>query len=227
MSIHVFIRAVSAALLLGVLVSVGIAAETPKATDPRTQAMEHKFEKAKQYYGECQATEAAEFDKIRPHLKAFTDMEVMAEYMSDPAKFSLLMQTVYDPRTVHVMMKCSTEPVMWDTWMRGITDFDKMMRTATRFMNPAIYMNWMMAPMNPNFWGPMMGMMDPNLWGRWSTAMMNPTFYQPFFAPMDPNWYTPRMTWMMDPRSMQPMFNMFNMPGMMAPAQTAQAPAQK
>lgn len=221
MKIQRITKSVFATLLLAAVAGAGISAEPPPGTDARTQAMEHKFEKAKQYYGECQGVDQGDFEKIRPHLKAFTDMEVMAEYMSDPAKFAQLAQTIYDPRTIHVMMKCSTEPVMWDTWMSGMTDFDKMMRTAMRFMNPAMYMNWMMAPMNPNVWGPMMGMMDPNMMARWTTAMANPAFYQPFFAPMDPNWYTPRMQWMMDPRSMQPMFNMFNMPNMIHGQPTA------
>ncbi|MDH3280499.1 MAG: hypothetical protein OEQ18_05150, partial [Gammaproteobacteria bacterium] len=88
----------------------------------RQQAMEHKFELAQKYYGECQGVSEADFETIRPHLKAFTDAEVMADVMADPTKFGQLMQIVMDPRVMHVMMKCSTEPVMWDTWMRGLTD---------------------------------------------------------------------------------------------------------
>lgn len=206
-------------LALFMAAGLAVSADQPAAsTDP---AGEHKFEKAKRYYGECQGVDQDDFEKVRGHLKAFTDMEVMADYMADPAKFAQLMQTVYDPRTVHVMMKCATEPVMWDTWLKGLTDFDKMFRVGMRFMNPAIYMNWMMAPMNPQFWTPMMGMMDPNLWARWSTAMMNPTFYQPFFAFADPNWYTPRINWMMNPQSFQPVYGMFNIP---APAGAPAAP---
>lgn len=174
------------------------------------QDREHKFELAEKYYAECQNVQDGQFEQIRPYLKAFTDAEVMADTMADPLKFARLMQIVSDPRTMHVMMKCSTEPVMWDTWMHGLTDFDKLARAGARFMNPAMYMNWMMAPMNPQFYAPMMQMMDPNYYGLWMNAMMNPAFYQPMFAFMDPNWYTPRLQWMADPRSMQPLYNMFN-----------------
>lgn len=174
--------------------------------------MEHKFEKAEKYYEECKGVSEGDFEKIRPYLKAFTDVEVMADMMADPAKFAQLMVVVADPRTMHVMMKCSTEPVMWNTWMRGLTDFQKLSQAAARFMNPAMYMNWMMAPMNPAMYQAMFAMMDPNLYARWMTATANPTFYQPMFAMADPNWYTPRMQWMMDPRSFQPMMNMFTVP---------------
>ena len=182
---------------------------------------EHKFELAKQYYGECTATDSSEFDKIRPELKAFTDMEIMAQYMSDPTKFAKLMSIVNDPRTIHVMSKCATEPVMWDTWMKGMTDFNKMSRAMSYFMNPAMYMNWMMAPMNPAMYQPMMQMMDPNYYVRWTNAMMNPAFYQPIMSLADPNWYTPRINWMMNPQSMQPMFDMMNMGNVFAPVPAA------
>ena len=212
------------AIFVATASSVSIANEETQATDPS----EHKFELAKQYYGECAATDASEFEKIRPELKAFTDMEIMAQYMADPAKFARLMSVVNDPRTIHVMSKCATEPVMWDTWMKGMTDFNKWGRAMSYFMNPAMYMNWMMAPMNPAMYQPMMQMMDPNYYVRWTNAMMNPAFYQPIFSMADPNWYTPRINWMMNPQSMQPMFDMMNMGNVFTPVQAAgNAPAQQ
>ena len=219
MNLRKALVSIISSLALVMVAGAAISADQAKAVDPA----EHKFEKAKAYYGQCQGVAEGDFEKIKDHLKAFTDTEVMAEYMEDPVKFAQLVQIMYDPRTMHVMMSCATEPVMWDTWMKGLTDFDKMFRVGMRFMNPAIYMNWMMAPMNPQVWGPMMSAMDPNVWGRWSTAMMNPNFYQPMFAFADPNWYTPRINWMMNPQSFQPLYGMFNMP---VPAQTAAQPQQ-
>ena len=46
-----------------------------------------------------------------------------------------LMTVVKNPCTIHVMTKCATEPVMWDTWMSGMTDFNKMSRAMGHFMN--------------------------------------------------------------------------------------------
>jgi len=202
-------------------ITVAVASSVSIANEQVASPAEHKFELAKQYYGQCAATDSAQFDKIMPQLKAFTDMEIMAETMADPTKFAQLMTVVNDPRTIHVMTKCATEPVMWDTWMSGMTDFNKMSRAMGHFMNPNMYMQWMMAPMNPAMYQPMMQMADPAYYTRWMNAMMNPAFYQPVTQLADPNWYTPRINWMMNPQSMQPMFNMMNMGSTFAPQPAA------
>jgi hypothetical protein len=209
---------ISAALLAA---TVAIASSVSFANEEKANPSEHKFELAKQYYGQCTDTDSSQFDAIMPQLKAFTDMEIMAATMADPAKFAQLMTVVNDPRTIHVMTKCATEPVMWDTWMSGMTDINKMSRAMGHFMNPNMYMQWMMAPMNPAMYQPMMQMADPNYYTRWMNAMANPAFYQPITSMADPNWYTPRINWMMNPQSMQPMFNMMNMGGYFAPVPAA------
>lgn len=209
---------VSAALLA---VTVAAASSVSVVNEGKANQSEHKFELAKQYYGQCTDTDSSQFDGIKPQLKAFTDMEIMAETMADPAKFAQLMTVVNDPRTIHVMTKCATEPVMWDTWMSGMTDFNKMSRAMGHFMNPNMYMQWMMAPMNPAMYQPMMQMADPGYYTRWMNALMNPAFYQPITSLADANWYTPRINWMMNPQSMQPMFNMMNLGGYFAPAPAA------
>jgi len=211
------LSAVIAATILGLVIGgpASFASEQP------AHQSQHKFELAKQYYGQCAATDSAEFELIRPQLKAFTDMEIMAETMADPAKFAKLMTVVNDPRSIHVMTKCATEPVMWETWMSGMTDFNKMSRTMGHFMNPNMYMSWMMAPMNPAMYQPMMQMANPAYYTRWMNAMANPAFYQPVTSLADPAWYTPRINWMMNPQSMQPMFNMMNMGNYFAPVSAA------
>jgi hypothetical protein len=208
--------------ILALALAAGISFSS-RASEQRDDPAGHKFELAKQYYGDCTHADSQQFDAIRPQLKAFTDMEIMAEHMADPAKFAQLMNVVNDPRTIHVMTKCATEPVMWDTWMHGMTDFNKMSRAMAHFMNPNMYMAWMMAPMNPAMYQPMMKMADPNHYSRWMTAMGNPVFYQPMMSLMDPNWYTPRIDWMTNPHSMQPMFSMMNMGTYFVPPQAAGA----
>lgn len=215
----------AAAAVCLLLATLFIGATASRAADTGMTGSEHKFELARQYYGECSATESSEFDAIRPQLKAFTDMEIMARTMADPGRFAQLMAVVNDPRTIHVMTRCATEPVMWDTWMQGITDFNKMSRAMAYFMNPGIYMNWMMAPMNPAMYQPMMQMTTPQYYARWSNAMVNPAFYQPITSLADPHWYTPRINWMMNPQSMQPMFEMMNMGAFITPATAVEAPA--
>ena len=219
------IAVISAGLMaLSVIGSQTFANEQVEESAP-APASGHKFELAKQYYGQCTNTEDAQFDAIRPYLAAFTDMEIMAQTMADPTRFAQLMAIVNDPRTMHVMAKCATEPVMWDTWMTGMTDFNKMSRAMGYFMNPNMYMNWMMAPMNPAMYQPVMQMASPEYYTRWMNAMMNPAFYQPMTSMADPNWYTPRINWMMDPQSMQPMFDMMNMASYVAAPGASDTPA--
>ena len=220
------IRGLSAAISVSLLaVAIAAGSSISLASEEKADVSEHKFELAKQYYGQCTDTDSSEFEAIRPQLKAFTDMEVMAETMADPARFSKLMAVVNDPRTIHVMTKCATEPVMWDTWIKGMTDFNKISRAMGHFMNPNMYFNWMMAPMNPAMYQPMMQMANPVYYTRWMNAMMNPAFYQPITSLTDPNWYTPRINWMTDPQSMQPMLNMMNMGGYFTSLPTADSAA--
>ena len=80
----------------------------------------------------------------------------MAKTMSNPEKFMELMAVVNDPHTIHTMTKCATEPVMWDTWLSGMTDFNKMTRAMTMMMNLQVIMSWMAVPMNPKMYAPMM-----------------------------------------------------------------------
>jgi hypothetical protein len=199
---------------LGLLLLAGGPVVAQQATNEteRTQRMEHKFELAQEYFGECKHTEAAEFDDIRPYLKGFTDMEVLTQIMADPVKATRLMRIVSDPRTIHVMMKCSSEPVMWDTWMRGMTDINKMFRASLVFMNPMTYVNWMMAPFRPEVYSSMFGMVSPDNLNRWGDALVNPAFYQPMYEPLTSlNWYTPRLNWIIDPASYEPLLNVLTL----------------
>ena len=215
------------AAILASLLALAVVGSVSFASDEKSDPSAHKFELAKQYYGQCTDTDSSEFEAIRPQLGAFTDMEVMAETMADPARFAKLMAVVNDPRTIHVMTKCATEPVMWDTWMKGMTDFNKMSRAMGHFMNPNMYFNWMMAPMNPAMYQPMMQMTNPAYYTRWMNAMVNPAFYQPITSLADPGWYTPRINWMMNPQSVQPMFSMMNMGSYFAPVPAAGNAAAK
>ena len=114
-----FKKVAAAATVVAVSATAGFAGEAKKDA-------EHKFEKAAGYYTECTGATSAEFQKIKPKIKAFTDAELMAETLNDPERLAELSAIVNDPHTIHVMASCATEPVMWDTWMRNGTDFNKM-----------------------------------------------------------------------------------------------------
>ncbi len=182
-----FSRTVATVALAAMMAAPALAAD---------DAGEHKFEKAKSYYTECQAASAEEFAAIKPQLKAFTDAEVMAETMNDPEKFFKLMAVLNDPRTLHVMANCSTEPVMWSTWLNGMTNYEKMTVASIKAMNPVGMFKWMMAPLNGNVWKSMAEHLDYNRYVRWAKATVNPKFYRPMTDMLtDYKWYEPRLAW--------------------------------
>ncbi len=203
-------KVAGSAVALAMLAAPALAADDAA----KDNAGEHKFRKAMGYYTECKAASAAEFEQIKPHLKAFTDSEVMAETVNDPEKFFKLMEVVNDPRTVHVMMNCSTEPVMWDTWMRGLTDFEKLTRASIKAMNPVGMFKWMMAPMNPKVWKSAVAHFDYNRYVRWGEAFLNPKFYRPITDMLtDYKWYEPRLAWFFKAETYtRPLANMTKIP---------------
>ncbi|WP_156098399.1 hypothetical protein [Thermopetrobacter sp. TC1] len=216
-----FSRLLGALMLTGLLTVTGAA--TAKEPDA-AQSGEHKFEKAVGYYTECKQASRAEFEKIKPYLKAFTDSEIMAETVNDPERFFKLMEIVNDPRTFHVMANCALEPVMWNTWLRGMMDWPKLMRASVKMMKPEGMAKWMMAPMNPRIWGLMMAHMDPNRYVRWGAAFTNANFYKPLTSFFDPSWYEPRLSWFVDPNTYAPFYQALQVPGLSAaPEKSAQA----
>ncbi|GEM_PF-658913 len=198
--------------IAGAMTAVAMLAAPALAVEK--DAGEHKFEKAVAYYTECQNASAAEFNSIKPYLKAFTDAEVMAETMNDPARFFKLMEVVNDPRTVHVMANCATEPVMWNTWLNGMTNYEKMAAAGIKAMNPAGMVKWMMAPLNMDLWKSAASHLDVNRYVRWGKAFLNPKFYRPATDMLtDYKWYAPRLAWFVQAETYtRPLANLVTMP---------------
>ena len=137
-------------------------------------------------------------------VKAYTDPEVFAKTMADPAKFMELMALMSNPQTAQNMMECGMDSTQWNEIMVGMSDPTKMMNAMTQFMNPQMYMNWMAASMNPAFYQSSMNTyMNPALYMQWMTASMNPAFYQPAMNKMtDPQQ-------IMNPNNFTQMFGSF------------------
>ena len=153
---------------------------------------------------------------------AFTDPEVMATTMADPAKFMELVALMNNPQTAQSMMQCSMDSEQWTAWMANMSNPTKMMNAMTPFMNPQMYMNWMTASMNPQTYQPMYAYMNPAFYMQWMTATMNPAFYQPMYKMMDPKWQQDSTAWMMDPTNIQKIFEGFYQPPVVAEATAAE-----
>ncbi len=98
-------------------------------------------------------------------LEKYTDPEVFAAAMANPAEFINMMMIMTNPANAQNMMECSMKPEQWTVWMTRMSDPTKMMAIMTQFMNPQMYMNWMTTAMNPGSFTPMFGMMNqmPNM----------------------------------------------------------------
>jgi len=165
---------------------------------------EHKFELAADYYGECNGVTNADFDKIRENVRAFTDMEVMAETLNDPKKFFALMATINDPRTIHVMASCASEPVMWDTWMKGMFSPQKWADASVKLMNPEGMYAWMMSPLDFDVWSSVLAHGDPMRYVDWTVAFVTPEFYGPVTNMLTVDWWGKRANWMTSLDSYKP-----------------------
>ena len=172
---------------------------------------DNKFEKAAEYYGDCSGVENADFEAIEEQVRAFTDMVVMAETLNDPVKLFTLMDAINDPHTMHVMAKCSMEPVMWDTWMEGMFNPGKWMEASLAIMNPEGMVAWTMAPLNGDIYKLAANHLNPDKYVKWGTALINPTFYEPLTDMLAVEWYEPRLAWFVEAESYAPMLQMFDL----------------
>jgi len=170
----------------------------------------HRFTKAEEYFKKLNPDASEEeWLTLRGHLRAFTDPERLAQVMADPAKFAEFLAALSDPDAVHLMMRCAQEPVMWNTWLRVVTNPEKMMKAGFVFMNPFMYFNWMMAPVNPQVYARLTPLTDEQLWADWTNKGANPAFYEPLYSWLNPQWSAERMTWVMDPNTYGNMFAWF------------------
>ena len=201
------LKAFAAAGALALTVSSAAFAQDEAVT--QETETEYKFEKAAAYYGQCANTDNADFERIRSDVAAFTDMEIMAETLNSPVKFFRLMNVMNDPRTIHVMANCATEPVMWDTWMENGFDMEKWTAASAKLMNPEGMFKWMMAPLDGEVWTEIAAHAEYDKYERWVVAFINPDFYSPLTSMFDLEWYEPRLAWFADADSYDPMLEMF------------------
>ncbi len=152
----------------------------------------------------------AHTDKCK--IKAYTDPNIMAATMADPAKFMEFMALMSNPQTSINMMNCGMESSQWNEIIANMTNPTNMMNAMYQFMNPQMYAKWMTASMNPAFYqNAMNGYMNPQLYTNWMTASMSPAFYQAPMKMADPKWQQETIAWMMNAENFQKMFeSMYN-----------------
>ena len=170
----------------------------------------HRFTKAEEYFKKLNPDASEEeWLRMRGHLRAFTDPVRLAQVMGDPVQAADFMAALSDPDAVHLMLRCAQEPIMWDTWLRVMTNPEKMMNAGLVFINPLVYFNWMMAPLNPQVYAKLAPLVESELWSDWAAKSANPTFYEPLYSWIDPQWSVDRIFWAMNPNTYGNMFAWF------------------
>lgn len=168
----------------------------------------HDFSKAKQYYMELNPNATQEeWLKMEATLRPFTDPEIMAEIMADPARLSAWMTALMDPDAIHLMMRCSQEPVMWNTWLRTMTNPVKIASAMIPFVNPVTYLKWMIAPVNPQVYAGMAPLINGNFYADWGSKLATLKFYEPMYSWIYPQWTFDRVLWSLNPYTYVNMFS--------------------
>jgi hypothetical protein len=90
----------------------------------------------------------------------------------------------------------------------------RVLSTGMQALNPAMYTNWMMAPLSPQAMNAMMMPLNPALYTNWMNAAANPQTYGAMGAFIDPATYNA-------------MLQGFNPAAFMAPVAAPAAPAAK
>jgi hypothetical protein len=142
--------------------------------------------------------------RVSPRLLAFTNGEIMADMLAEPAEFARLMEALIRPRNVGAMMSCAPAPVVWDSWIATLSNPEVMSAAASRFTHPGFFARWMMAPFDAEVQQSAARMMDPAGLARWSDALSRPGFYAPIMRFMDPGFYTARVQWLSDEKTFKP-----------------------
>ena len=139
-------------------------------------------------------------------LKPYTDPNVMAQTMADPAKFMQFVAIFNDPQVPFRAINTCLDQEQFNQIMANMTNPAALMSASAQFMNPQMYMNWMTTMMNPAFYTSAMNTYaNPQLYMNFMAAFMNPAYYTQFADPK----LAENATWMMDPASFQKMFEGF------------------
>ena len=106
-------------------------------------------------------------------LKPYTDPNVMAQTMADPAKFMQFLAIFNDPQVPYRAMNTCMDQEQFNQIIANMTNPAALMSASGQFMNPQMYMNWMTAMMNPAFYTSSMNTyMNPQLYMNFMAAFM-------------------------------------------------------
>jgi len=118
--------------------------------------------------------------------------------MMDPGNWYRMMGSMMDPRSLANYMQFA-DPDMYMKWMAASMDPNFYTALMTQLLDPGKMMRWMMMPMDPQMWNMTMQSLNPAMYMKWLTAPLDPRAMQLATAPINPALYTNWMGASMNP----------------------------
>jgi hyperosmotically inducible protein len=124
----------------------------------------------------------------------------MGTNMMEPGNWTRMMGSMMDPRSLNNYMQFA-DPNMYMKWMAASMDPNFYTALATQWADPGKMMRWAMMPMDPKVWSMMMQGMNPGMYMKWMMAPLDPRAMSLAMQPMNPNLYTSWMGQAMNPQT--------------------------
>ncbi|MGA7180713.1 MAG: hypothetical protein WBX11_14160 [Thiobacillaceae bacterium] len=106
--------------------------------------------------------------------------------MQDPEAYARVANLMMDPRTVKNYLEWS-DPGIYTKWMQAFMNPDFYVQAMRPFMDPSTYVRWIALPMDQRAWSVGWNMMNPAMWVTWMTAGMDPKVMEPLAKAADLN----------------------------------------
>lgn len=135
----------------------------------------------------------------------------MGVNMMEPGNWYRMMGSMMDPRSLNNYMQFA-DPNMYMKWMAASMDPNFYTALMTQFADPGKMMRWMMLPMDPKVWNMGMQAMNPNLYMKWMMTPTDPRAMSLMFAPMNPQLYGSMMGGMFNGQALGPTWGTFMHP---------------
>lgn len=165
------------------------------------------------FAGQAAAAEAAK--KATPRtpeewLARMTDFTRNMSAFKDPRVFVPWAHAVTEPGFYIAMMNGMMDPGGWLNMMNSMAHPDAV-RNVVQFADPAIYMNWTAASLDPNFYIALLTQLtDPGKLLRWAMVPVDPKLWNLLLNTLNPNTYIRWGMAPMDPRAWNLMGNVAN-----------------
>ncbi len=109
--------------------------------------------------------------------------------MMEPGNWYKMFGSMMDPRSLANYMKFA-EPDMYMKWMAASMDPNFYTAMMAPMLDPGKYMRWMMSPLDQQTINMFMQTLNPAMYLKWMMAPMDPRVWQMMMQPINPAMYT-------------------------------------